>query len=259
MPARILPPAAFLIIAGIGCAATTTHEDLAAFLKAHEHNVSVTEVRIQAADLIDLNAPQIHEIHGRRRVVQPDGKISLQLLGEVRVAGLTAREAETKIENLLSPYYRNPKVNILVEAQNRSVYYVLGQVAGEGPYRHTGRDTLMHALATARPNNIAWKSRVKVIRPGPTKGERHEIRVNVDKMIKTGDTRMNILLEPGDIVYVPPTPMGWVGLRVQELLFPARPVFQAATVPAAFGDLPDIYNNNSSSNGNRTNFSGTGF
>jgi hypothetical protein len=70
-----------------------------------------------------------------------------------------------------------------------------------------------------------------VIRPSPNPEKVKEITVNIDKMIKEGDLRGNFLLQEGDVVYVPPTPMGWVGLRVQEALFPLNPVLSAAEMP----------------------------
>lgn len=199
------------------------------------------EARVGAADAIALTAPKILEIHGERRIVRPDGKIKLRLIGEVKVAGLTAREVATKLRELLAPYYHDPSVQVHIVSQPGNVYYVLGQVGGGGPQRYTGRDTLMDALVRAGPTAIAWKSRVKVIRPSPVQGERREIEVDVDHMVKTGDTKMNVLLQPGDIVYVPPTPLGWIGLKIEEALYPVRPVIRAGTAPAALADIPDAY------------------
>ncbi|NOT00950.1 MAG: hypothetical protein HOP29_10000 [Phycisphaerales bacterium] len=224
----------------VGCA-TATHEDLAAFIKAHEHVIAATELRVSPGDGLQINAPRVFEIDGERPRVLPDGKISLRLLGEVKVSGMTAREISLKLEEALLPYYREPIVHVRIVNQPREVYYVLGQVAGEGPYAFTGRDSLMHALAVARPNHIAWQSKVKVIRPDPVEDKRHEFEVDVDAMIKTGDTRKNVLLQPGDVVYVPPTPLGWVGLRIRELLDPIAPAVQAYATPGDFIDENNQY------------------
>lgn len=216
------------------CAVTSSHTDLAAFLKAHEHTISATESRLEPGDTFSITAPRVLEIDGESQRIQPDGKISLDLIGDVKVAGLTTREVASKLQELLGPYYIDPTVHVRMNGQPGKVYYVLGQVGRQGPFRYTGRDTLMHVLALAQPNNIAWKRRVKIIRPSPIEGERREIEVNVDAMIKTGDMRNNILLEPGDVVYVPPTPLGWIGLRIRELLDPVAPVLQAYGTPNQF-------------------------
>ena len=234
MQYRVIVATVLTGISCAGCAATSSHVDLAAFLKAHEHTASATVSRIAPGDAISISAPRVREIDGERPTIQPDGKISLELIGEVKVAGLTARETASKLEELLKPYYLDPQVRVQITRQPGKVYYVMGQVGAPGPFPYTGRDTLMHVLAMAGPTNIAWKSRIKIIRPSPIEGERREIRVNVDKMVKTGDTRQNVLLEPGDVVYVPPTPLGWIGLRIRELLDPVGPVLQAYATPNQF-------------------------
>jgi polysaccharide export outer membrane protein len=223
-----------------GCS-TTSHEDWAAFLKAHESKVAATETRIQPGDTIELTSHRVLEVDRQRRTVHPEGKISLDLVGEVSVVGLTPREIANKLRELLRPYYTEPDVRVRVVEQPRRVYYVLGQVAVPGPFPFTGHDTLLHTLAMARPNHIAWKSRVKVIRPNPVENWRHEIEVDVDTMVKTGDTRGNILLEPGDVVYVPPTPLGWLGLRVRELLFPFSPAVEMYSTPGKFMRVQEGY------------------
>ena len=223
-----------------GCT-TTSHEDWAAFLKAHENKVSATETRVQPGDVIELASHRVLEVDRQRRTIQPEGKVSLDLVGEVTVVGLTPREIADKLTELLSPYYTDPDVRCRVVQQPRRVYYVLGQVMAPGAFPVTGHDTLLHTLAIARLNHIAWQSRVKVIRPDPVERKRHVIQVDVESMIKTGDARQNILLEAGDVVYVPPTPLGWIGLRVRELLFPTAPALRAYRAPGEFMATQEAY------------------
>jgi len=59
------------------------------------------------------------------------------------------------------------------------------------------------------------------------------LRINMMDMVKKGDLSFNILLKPGDIIYVPANPLAEVGLAIQMLLFPIQPALQAAGTPAA--------------------------
>ncbi len=226
-------------VAMLGCG--PKHEDLKAFLKAHEHKVSASGYRITPPDVLMISAPGCPEVDGDSQQVRVDGMVSLRLLGEVRVVGLTPSEVSAKLEELLKRYYVDPKVHVRVGGYNSKEYYVLGQVERPGPRTYTGRDTLMQALADSRPNFLAWKSQVKVIRPSPNKDEKHVITVDIDEMVKEGDMRMNFLLQEGDIVYVPETPMAWLGLRIREVLYPVSPVFSAYTTPSRFLDASDNY------------------
>ena len=106
------------------------------------------------------------------------------------------------------------------------MYYVLGQVYLPGPKISTGRDTVLSAIAEARLNPMAWLEHIQVIRPSDSKLIRPEIfEVNFDRMSIHGDTAKNVLLQEGDIVYVPPTLLAALGLKVEELIQPIARAF----------------------------------
>jgi len=236
-----------LALLAIGC--SHRNEDILDFLQAHEHEVSAIEYRVGVPDYLGISAPRILEIDGETQRIQPDGKINLRLLGEVKVSGMTAKEIAAKLEVLLSKYYNDPKVSVRIVGYNSRKYYVFGQVGGVGPHAYTGRDTLLDAIARSGVTFLSWTSQVKVIRPSPFSKERREIIVDVDRMIQTGDVSANILIEPDDIIYVPPTPLAWIGLRIREVLFPVAPVLDAYTTPAAVMDASDEYNEDDNDHG----------
>jgi protein involved in polysaccharide export with SLBB domain len=225
-----------------------------AFLKAHEHEVSAIEYRVGIPDVISISAPQVLEIDRVSQQIQPDGKISLRLLGQVKVVGLTEKEIAAKLVTLLQPYYEEPRVQVRVVRYESKRIYVAGlvgnanlngggQQAGElwSSVPYTGRDTVLDVLSRVGFSFIAWRSQVHVVRSSPYPGEQREIILDVDHMIATGDTSRNVLLQPNDIVYVPPTPLGWLGLRVQEVLFPLQPMIQAYSTPAQVMASTDYY------------------
>ena len=217
------------VLVGSGCAASNA--DMLHFLREHEHKVSAIEYRLGIPDAIAISAPRILEIDGEAQRIQPDGKINLRLLGEVKIVGMTAKEVAAKLEVLLGRYYLDPKVNVRVVGYASKKYYVTGQVSGPGPRPYTGHDSLLDAVLDSGVSFMSWTSQVTVIRPSHGENEIRTLHVNVKKMIRTGDWSQNILLEPNDVVHIPPTPLAWVGLRVQELLFPVAPVLQAYSTP----------------------------
>lgn len=235
-----LPPV-LLAMAG-GCRAPS-NGDMLSFLRESQHHTSAMEYRVGIPDAISISAPQILEVHGEGQSIQPDGKITLDLIGEVKIVGMTAKEIAAKLETLLSRYYSDPKVNVRVTAYASKKYYVTGETISAGPRPYTGRDTLMDAVLRAGPTFLTWTSRVRVVRPSRD-GERPKtIRVNVDRMIEKGDWSKNILLEPDDVVHIPATPLAWIGLRVRELLFPVYPAIQAYQAPAWVLSANDVYKN----------------
>ncbi len=222
--------AAVPCIASLGCA--PKYQDLKVFNQAHRQEVAASSYRLEPPDIVQLESPTAPEVDQEVQRIRSDGKISLRLIGEVQVAGLTPEELAVKIEDLLSRYYESPEVTVRVSSFESKSVYVFGQVMSRGAHPFTGRDTLVDVIAAAQPNFLAWGAQVKVIRPSANPDERHEITVNVDKMLETGDMTDNFLLQEGDIVFVPPTPLGYVGLRIQELLFPVSPALATYNAPA---------------------------
>lgn len=239
------------VVAGLGCS-DTKYENLKVFLQAHEQDVITTDYRIQPPDVIMLSSPTSKEVDGHIQRVRGDGKISLKLLGEVKISGLTCAETGAKVADLLARYYTDPTVSVRVMSSDSQKIYVFGEVSAPGAYAFTGRDSLIDVLSRARMTWLAWRAQVKVIRPSANPDERHELVLDVDKLITKGDMRTNFLLQAGDIVYIPPTPLAWTGQRVRELLFPFQPALGAYTMGASIPAANDVYfgDDNKSSNNN---------
>lgn len=235
-----LAPATLILLYLSGCAPKNT--DMLHFLRESEHNVSAIEYRVGIPDNIGISAPRILEIDGVDQRIQPDGKITLRLLGPVKVVDMTAKEIATKLEVLLSRYYVDPKVSVKVGFASKK-YYVYGR-GGTTARPYTGRDTLFDAVAPFAGDFRVWTSRVKVIRPSHGETPVRTIRVNVDNMIRKGDLSKNILLEPDDIVYIPATPLAWFADRLRELIYPVAPAVQAYQAPADVMYADEIYNDN---------------
>jgi len=229
-----------VLAALVGCAPKNT--DMLHFLRDRQHQVSAIEYRVGIPDAIAISAPRIAEIDGEIHQIQPNGKITLKLLGDVKIVGMTAKEIGAKLEVLLSRYYVDPQVGVKVVAFRSKKYYVYGEGIGAGARPYTGRDTLVDAVFSAVPNFLAWTSRVCVIRPARGDSPVRTIEVDVDKMLKTGDWSKNILLEPDDVVYVPPTPAAWVGHRVHEILYPVAPLAALYATPAYLQGADRLYN-----------------
>lgn len=235
---RLLPRTGPLCITALGwlwgvagCAVHNT--DMIHFLRAHDNKVSAIEYRIGIPDVIGINAPRILEIDGEGQQIQPDGKINLDLLGEVKIVDMTAKEVAAKLEVLLGRYYTDPKVSVRVLSYASKKFYVHGQ-GGSGPQPYTGHDTLVDAVLASGADFRAWTSRVKVIRPSDGTNPPRTITINVDRMVKKGEWEKNLMLEPNDVVYIPPTPFAWVGQQIRALLSPVSPVLQAYTTPLEF-------------------------
>jgi len=155
-----------------------------------------------------------------------DGTITLPEIGAVHVAGMTRSEIEALLNQKFAPYYEENDVSVTIVTIDGKTYWVLGEVASEGERPFPGDLTIFEAVHRARPTaSAANLGRVRLIRPDPR--EPLIITVNVNDMIRTGDSTYNIHVREGDIIYVPPTMLTQVGQFMVALISPVTTVINS--------------------------------
>ena len=191
------------------------------FHKGSTHQLSSREYRVDPPDEIVVKAPKIAELDGVRQKVRPDGKISLNMVGEVYVVGMTPSEIAALLKKLVTKFYEEPEIKVEVIA-NSKFYYVFGQgVARQGRYAYTGQDTVITALAEAGLGETAWPQQVRVSRPAKENGtERATAVVDFKHIFQTGDLQQNYLLEEGDIIEIPYSPLSAWDAKTRKILGP---------------------------------------
>lgn len=110
---------------------------------------AVSEYRIGANDLIEINVFQVAEL-GRAVRVNTQGQISLPLIGTLQAGGRTVAELEADIAaRLKQNYVQDPQVSIFVKEFTSQRVTVEGAVRKPGIYALTGKTSLLQALAMA--------------------------------------------------------------------------------------------------------------
>jgi polysaccharide export outer membrane protein len=138
------------------------------------------------------------------------GNINLKLVGDLHVAGLTVNEAQRAVEAAYRDgrFLRDPQVSISVEDYALREVSIQGQVKAPGRYVLPVEATFSVLELVTKAGgftDIAKGSAVVVTRIGPD-GQKITFTVDVDGVIrgrKSSKSSDNLLLEPGDIVYVP--------------------------------------------------------
>jgi polysaccharide export outer membrane protein len=204
-------------------------EDIEAFLRPYQVQVTSEKYVLQPPDEIEVHCAKVPEINMQRQRIRPDGKVSFEAIGEVEAAGKTPAEVADGLKQKAAQLYTLPgdsPIDVRIVAYASKVYYVLGQVDRPGPKVYSGRDTVLNALAQAGANPMAWEERVQVIRPSADESVRPKIfEVNFDRMIVHGDTTKDVLLQDGDIIYVPPTVLAAVAMKIEEVIRPIARAF----------------------------------
>jgi polysaccharide export outer membrane protein len=202
------------------------------FQVASGHDTSLNEYVIDPPDEILIKAPNIKEIENVKQVVRADGRISLNLLGEVQVAKKTPAQVQKMLQELAGKYYNNPDIKIEVVA-NSKFYSVVGRgVTTGGKKAYTGNDTLVKALAESGMNENAWPQQVLLVRPGRNGQEPARAVVDFKNITENGVMAQNYVLHEGDIVNVRDSPLSSFNFKFTQVL---GPVSGASSVRAATG------------------------
>lgn len=228
---RILKMAILLLIAISMTGCFSSHpDDIEAFLMPKDVIVTAKEYPLTPPDEIQVFCSRVPEIHEQIQQIRPDGKVSFEALGEIDVAGKTPSEVASILRVKVLELYQiegdNP-IDVRVAAFRSKRYFVLGQVAAPGPQVYSGRDTVLSALALAgSPTVLAWVERIQVIRPSSDENVRPKIfEVNYDRMSAHGDATKDVLLQEGDIIYVPPTILAAAAMKIEEFIRPIARAF----------------------------------
>src|SRR5204863_2071394 len=119
--------------------------------------------------------------------LNPEGNLSVPLLGSVHLAGLTLTQAASKLTELYGrDYLVNPKVNVMLLGYAKRRFSILGQVGRPGSYEmpesSPGWIELLEAIALAGGyTRIAAPERITVRRQS----------ANGDQVIKVNAKKFN--------------------------------------------------------------------
>lgn len=189
-------------------------------------NANSEPYRLSAGDTIQVSFYFNPELNGKMQI-RPDGRVSLQLVGQVDLAGKTVGEATQYIDHLYSKILRTPQVTIQVLTFAGQKLFVTGEVVKPGMINMSGGLTLAEAIGEAGGiKHTGNKNGVVIIRKGPD-GKPMMEKVRLMKGGKPTHAAV-ALLHPFDVVVVPESKIArvdrWVDQYIRQVS-PANLVF----------------------------------
>jgi polysaccharide export outer membrane protein len=135
--------------------------------------------------------------------VQPDGYITLNLVGNVKVSQATVEEARTAIIKQASERLNQPEVSITLKDFQKPYFVVAGQVASPGKFDMRENTTALQAVMMAGGfKNTAKSSKIVLFRK--INADTAEVKVlDLNKINKTSALERDIALQNGDMLLVP--------------------------------------------------------
>lgn len=158
--------------------------------------------RLQPSDVLEVHyryTPEFNDIV----TVQPDGDVSLKIVGDARVEGLTLEQAKAAILAKAVERLRDPEITLVLKEFARPYFVVGGEVRSPGRFEMHGTVNAIEAIAIAGGfKNSAKRSQVILVRKNT--GHRAKTQIlNLKADITSLASELNIDLQPGDTLIVP--------------------------------------------------------
>ncbi|MCU1259193.1 MAG: polysaccharide export protein [Bryobacterales bacterium] len=135
--------------------------------------------------------------------VGPDGMISLQLIHEVKAAGLTPSQLEASLTEQLKSFRNNPEVSVQVLTVRSRKYLIQGGVNRTGTFPLTGPTTMLEALVNGGGfREFANPKKIYILRTKPD-GTTEKLKFNYKDVSQGKHMEQNILVQNGDQIFVP--------------------------------------------------------
>ena len=164
------------------------------------------EYKIGAGDILEIALWEGNTAVRQEILVRPDGRISFGLVENLPVNGLTASELDTLLTAKLEQYQKKPRIDVFVKQYKSKSVKVLGAFTrtgvsgtGSGEYKLQGKTTVLEVLAVA--GGPAEGADLKSVRIRRKDGE--TVSLNLYKTIIQGDLTQDMVLNDGDLIYLP--------------------------------------------------------
>lgn len=163
--------------------------------------IATEEYRIGVADVLAINVWKEPDHSVASVVVRPDGKISVPLLREINVIGLTPLEAEDLLREKFKEFINNPNVTIIYKEIRSQLVYMTGGVNRPGSLLMRPGMTVWQALYEAGGvSEYGKRKKIYIVRD--VGGTRTTIDFDYNAVMK-GDVDADLVLRTGDTIVVP--------------------------------------------------------
>src|SRR5256886_13427681 len=165
---------------------------------------TVTEerYRLQPGDVLEIQFRYSPEFN-QTVTVQPDGYISLEISGDIKVAGMTVEQTRNAILTRAATRLKDPIASVFLKEFQRPYFVVAGEVAQPGKIEMRERVTAIQAIMLAGGmKETAKSSQVVVFRK--INSDIAEVKLlNLKNIRRTSDLENDLTLQAGDMVFVP--------------------------------------------------------
>jgi len=159
------------------------------------------EYRVGESDVLHINVWKEPDVT-QTVTVRTDGNISLPLIHDIKVSGLTPLQIQDAVTEKLKAFITNPQVTVTVTDIRSKRAFITGEVARPGGYSLNAETTVLQLIAQAGGfTPFAKRDSIVILRFVSGKQERLPFKYKAVVQGKNSD--QNVALQPGDTVVVP--------------------------------------------------------
>ncbi len=158
---------------------------------------------LQPSDVLEIHYRYSPEFD-QTVTVQPDGFVALQLVGNVRLQGLTVDQAKAAILAKVSERLKDPEINLVLKEFEKPYFVVGGEVTNPGKFELRGQVNAVQAIAMAGGFKTASAKHSQVIlfrRIGPDLAKTEILDLKAAMSPTSSEPLTD--LRPGDMLIVP--------------------------------------------------------
>jgi polysaccharide export outer membrane protein len=162
---------------------------------------SIADYTIGEQDILDIVVWREKEL-SVEVVVRPDGKITVPLVNEIYVIGMTPLQLQEALTEKLKPFVNAPRVTVTVKEINSRKVYLIGRVGHAGAFRISSSTTVSQIISEAGGlQQFANPKKIYILRN--VNGKQVKLPFNYDAVIKNQGNSQDLILNPGDKIVVP--------------------------------------------------------
>ena len=166
---------------------------------------TVTEerYRLQPGDVLEVQFRYSPEFN-QTVTVQPDGYVSLEIGGDLKVAGMTVEQTRQAILRKANARLQDPVATVILKEFQKPYFVVAGEVAAPGKIEMRERVTAIQAIMLAGGLKEGAKGSQVIVFRKLNNSDLAEVKLlNLKNIRRTSDLENDLTLQPGDMVFVP--------------------------------------------------------
>lgn len=144
---------------------------------------------------------------GAKVQVRPDGRITTPLITDMPAVGKTPTMLAQDIKLQLSQYINDPIVSVIVNefaGTTSQQVRIVGATEKPASIPYRANMTVLDAMiAVGGLSEYAAGNKARLIRHNKGTGAQKEYSLRLGDLLKRGDSKANVLLEPGDVIIIP--------------------------------------------------------